>query len=135
MAEAEGIPPTASVASVGPGINYIKNWVYAYSGKVENAAGGSGSQSVLLEFISGDGFIVSNFTWGISFAGSNDSYTTIKFNDLEVFTATIIESGGAVPFSPLILVIPPFTKVTMLWGIDGATKSATGVFTGRVYDV
>ena len=133
MPETDTIPVSASIASTGKGIRYIGDYCYGLSGEVENAAGGSSTMSTLLEFTTGSGMIMGNFLWGIKHAGAGDSYTFIKFNDQLVFTAVVIETGGGVPFNPVIMVVPPFTKVTMLWGIDGATKNATGVFTGRVY--
>jgi len=121
----------ASQTITGLGLQFTQDnkRCYAYSGEVENAAGGSSTMSTLLEFQTGSGFIHGNFLWGIKHAGAGDSYTFIKFND-----QVVIETGGAVPFNPVIMVIPPFTKVTMLWGIDGATKNCTGILTGRVYE-
>ena len=100
---------------------------------VSNAAGGGGSPSTLLEFTTGSGFIVANISRGIKHGGGSDSYFTVNLNDQEVFTATATTTGGAIPFTPLTFIIPPQTKVEVLWGIDTVTENGTAQFTGRVY--
>jgi len=133
MTAAGVIQPSASIASTGKSIRYIGDYAYAYSGLVENAAGGGGNPSTLLEFTTGSGLIVANISWGIKHGGGSDSYFTVKLNDLDVFNATATTTGGAIPFTPLTFIIPPFTKVEVLWGIDAVTEDGTSQFTGRVY--
>jgi len=138
MAEAEGIPPTASVASVGPGIRYISNWAYGYSGTVNV---GVDPGEILLEFHTGSGLIVAQLQFEYVDAQTGGSqilatYTT-KFNDIVISEfvneAEIRAYGGPENLIPVI--IPPFTKVAMSAFVSGGTKNQAARITGRVYDV
>ena len=82
MAKAEGLPPTASVASVGPGINYIANWAYAYSGSV-TTGGAASADTTYLNFTTGSGFIIAQFQFIETYSASADRYIDLTFNDLE----------------------------------------------------
>jgi len=135
MAKAEGIPPTASVASVGPGINYAADWVYAYSGTVAV----SGSIGSLLDFTTGAGVILGSIELHGSFAqiGQNQFRFRVQLNGATVidtyWDATIDSSFIDYPTS---LIIPPFTRCQMdLAQASGADKDMQMTFTGRVYDV
>jgi len=139
MAEAEGIPPTASVASVGPGINYAADWVYAFSGGKQVAGG---SQVLHLDFTTGGGIIAGQFM----FSGPNlpanlpTGQTTlfrIKFNDEIVNyikVETLQEDMPSILVMPII--IPPFTRVVIQAenGDSTAGMVTSCNLTGRVYD-
>ena len=84
MAKAEGIPPTASVASVGPGIRYIGNWAYAFSGDITDAGSGSAA-TTLLDFTSGTGLIVARFNWVAAVNANTDIYLDLLFNSESVY--------------------------------------------------
>jgi len=130
MAKAEGLPPTASVASVGPGIRYAGNWVYAYSGMFPSAA-----PSTYLDFTTGDGLIVAKFNLlYFTDAGDNAEYT-IKLNDIAVFGA-FATSATTPPMglNPVRIILPPFTKVEGI-GSVGNNRTLGFLMTGRVYDV
>jgi len=134
MAEAEGIPPTASVASVGPGIRYVGNWVYAYSGEITVAD----SELVLLEFTTGSGIIVGNVQFNATNVAGDDYIYFVKFNNIPVQGYTVLESvdRGKADY-PIAVVIPPFTLVTItarnVTDADGNAQMVS--LTGRVYDV
>jgi len=57
MAKAEGIPPTASVASVGPGLQWAKDRCFAYSGSFQIAT----TAFTMLEWNSGALTIMGTF--------------------------------------------------------------------------
>jgi len=142
MAEAEGIPPTASVASVGPGIRYIgKEHCYAYSG----GFAGLDSEQTLLDFTTGSGYIVATLTMtgpilmttgGIS-AGFIRGYQ-LDFNGQTVGMYKV--ESGTEDMPTMIeaqILIPPFTAVvfTCVDNAIGATSFGTANITGRVYGV
>jgi len=138
MAEAEGIPPTASVASVGPGIRYIKEYVYAYSGVIDLVGASTETQ---FEFTTGGGLIAGEYTFGAD-ANDIDSNAYLGFliymNDVLMYQRSLraASSGNWNIFGPLPLIIPPFTtvKVESETTDSGGTTHTYGTLTGRVYD-
>jgi len=137
MAEAEGIPPTASTASVGPGLRYAGQWAYSLSGvkSVNNV------ETDLLQFTTGSGILYADF--GFWYAtpvdGGNvgDDYQfRILFNDLLILTQNTNDlHTGFSPNYPK-LIIPPFTLVTVSAqnSSDTSTNDISATITGRVYD-
>jgi len=136
MVEAEGtIPPTASVASVGPGIRYLGRHCYALSGNVTI----TNDKTDMLNFTSGGGYIVGKMQITLGEATTDDFQYEIKFNDESVFVYAI--AGTPLlheqldNFIPLI--IPPFTLVSVngdnLSSSTGRANYAS--LTGRVYGV
>ena len=135
MVEAEGIPPTASVASVGPGIRYLGNWAYALSGQVAC----SNVQTTLLLFHTGTGIIRAQLDFGTGSVSSRDMKWQVFLNDIEVYA--YVSSGtnqaGANPQNTLQIILPPLTKVevTSENETDSNTENQYCVLSGRVYDV
>jgi len=135
MAEAEGIPPTASVASVGPSIRYAGNWAYAYSGIIAVPD----SLTTLINSTSGSGIIVARFQFFLHANTGNNFEYTVKLNNqiiLEYGTAGGT-TGSSEPDNPMHVIIPPFTQVTVqVINLDSSTpQDNTAIMTGRVYDV
>jgi len=138
MAEAEGIPPTASVASVGPGIRYIGNWAYALSGQMDDFT----SYTTGLEFTTGAGIIKGLFQFDsmtqTSSIGNGD--TTLFKISLNGQVVSITKLEGAQEDMPptvqVYLILPPFTEVEVQY--RGSTNSSDYPtflrFSGRVYD-
>jgi len=127
MAEAS-VTPEASIASVGKGIRYIGNWVYAYSGMFPSAY-----PSTYLEFTTGSGLIVAEFNLlYFTDAGDNAEYT-IKLNDVNVFGA-FATSATTPPLglNHVRIILPPFTKVEGI-GSVGSNRTRGFLMTGRVY--
>ena len=139
MVEAEGIPPTANVASTGFGLNYLKNWVYAYSG-VQDIPN---SEFTLVDTTSGGGVIVGTvyFAIGNASAGQSDDIRFKVFMNDEVIYETEVGAANATFLSQntvyVELIIPPFTKlkITAHDLVAAASINASAIFTGRVYDV
>jgi len=133
MVEAEGIPPTASVASVGPSIRYIGNWVYAYSGIVSV----NNIETTLLEFTTGAGIIATKIQFNMLSAAGDDYQYRIKFNDQVVQSYLVTEaSDRGKPDNKMSLVIPPFTLLTATAQNITDTSGADQIVSlaGRVYD-
>ena len=140
MAKAEGIPPTASTASTGLGINYVGDWVFAYAGLFDSST----SEFEMLNFTTGAGIIFGEFTLNGSILftadvhlGGNTGYK-IEFNGEEISTVKADTTGdNPVPVSlTQKVIIPPFTKVvlTCVGGENSATERVSAYLTGRVYD-
>jgi hypothetical protein len=135
MAEAEGIPPTASVASVGPRINYVGEWAYAMSGVIAL----SGSATSYLSFTSGSGIIVAQVQIFTDWEGLVDVPMTVQIflNETGVIFERRASAGGNNYTGDEItynLIIPPFTLVEVkLHSADA--EEASAILTGRVYDV
>jgi len=139
MAEAEGIPPTASVASVGQRLNYVGEWVYALSGPFE----ASDTSANMFSFTTGTGIIKGEFVFNgqvryVSGSAGGHSVFELRFND---FTIGVYKSDTAQMDQPNQLfqkvIIPPFTEVLVkcISGENTATELLTATFSGRVYDV
>jgi len=141
MAKAEGIPPTASVASVGPGIRYVGEHAYCLSGTY----GAAISDQVVLSFTSGSGYIIADFVVNqfvkpsdpddfdltlalISFNGEQVANILVGVAQAEGWNRTISQG-----FQKLI--IPPFTDVlvTLRGHSDDSDDLGTVTMTGRVY--
>jgi len=137
MAKAEGIPPTASVASVGSGINYAGDWVYAYSGLIASS-GTEGSPVSILEFTTGAGIIVAEFSCCKSDTVTERGLFAVTLNGA-IVTKQIFRTGVSTydETFPMVfkIIMPPFTEVQLLSGFEYPTGDVTGSMTGRVYDV
>jgi hypothetical protein len=122
-------------SGIGQTLNYVGDFVYAYSGAIENAGGGSGSPSTMLQFTTGSELIKAKLVFGVQFAGANDSYLLMYLNDQQVMGLTMIETGqgGNAPPNDIDFMITPFSKVSIQWGIDGVTKNGFAMLSGRVY--
>jgi len=136
MTEAS-VQPEASIVSVGFGLRYVGNWVYAYSGQVTALT----SKQTVIETTSGSGIIVCR----IQFNGFNhenvpgdgaNGMATISFNDINV---SILRSESGQEDAPYSVyekfVIPPFTKVKVTVDADSESTSYFGSvnLVGRVY--
>ena len=133
MAEAEGIPPTASVASVGPGIHYIGNFVYAYSGEINVA----NVEFDLLDFVTGSGFIVGDVEFNMVSLAGDDYVYYIYLNELKAQGYNVqLHDRRSKPDTWLRILIPPFTRVrcTALNVSDSSSNAQLVSLTGRVYD-
>jgi len=140
MAEAEGIPPTASVASVGLGLRYIgKEHCYAYSGSFVAV----NSEQTMLDFTTGGGYIVATLTLTCPInmaaitAGIHRGYQ-LDFNSQTVGLYKLQSTDEDMPSDTEVqILIPPFT-VVVLTCIDSSSSNdylGTANITGRVYDV
>jgi len=135
MAEAEGIPPTASVASVGPGIRYVGNYAYALSGIIDT----DNSETTFLDFTSGVGVIVADINVCYPVDSGLDFMMKLYFNDVIVQQYLIVREFATMRGwgAGLAMIIPPFTLVKLTGAnvTSGATEELIASIAGRVYDV
>jgi len=135
MAKAEGIPPTASVASPGLSLHYVGGHCYAYSGTVDVDA----TETDLLNFTSGAGYIVARWLpqYMVAAHVGDDFRFVVYFNNQIVASLIMAAAADRDAFYPGVvhLVIPPFTEVKAT--ADNATQNVArlvgGILTGRVY--
>jgi len=138
MAKAEGIPPSASVASVGPGLRYIANWAYAYSGLWPSST----TESTELDFTTGNGLIVgtvqlNNPVDDDNPSTANVSTANIKFNGVSIAIISGSSTDAGTNRSVIQkVIIPPFTRVVIIVDSNGNESDRFGsvLLTGRVYD-
>jgi len=139
MAEAEGIPPTASTASVGLGISYLGDHCYAMSAPLA----ANTTQDTLLEFGTKSGYIVASINYsgymgpdGNSASNGARGICSIYFNAIRVYQIMTDNDSGnmAQTYGPQ-LIIPPDTTVTVKSTAASTTTDyvAQCVITGRVY--
>jgi len=131
MAKAEGLPPTASVASVGPGVRYVGNWAYAYSGAVDIQQ----PAAEMLNFTSGTGIIKTKIQFGRGDGTGDDIFFLVAFNDIDVIGYTSDELRK-LDWPPINILIPPFTQV-IVTGYNvtqDVSRSCFCILSGRVYD-
>ena len=133
MAEPDAIPVSASVASTGLGIRYIGNYAYALSGPVVSSSGTDAPNVLLLDFTTGSGFIVSKILFVSTVASNNKLFFKISFNGISILEQTA-SNYYEVNISPMQMIIPPFTRVEIYWGVGNETADkGTCVISGRVY--
>jgi len=132
MAEAvTSITASTYSATTGLGIRYVGNWVFAYSGAVQDAAS-SAPDTDCLDFTSGSGIIVARVNWSTNYAGNADMHLLINLNDIAVYQS-VLTTTNTVQDQPIDIIIPPFTRFNFKWGIVGQTKDLSVMLTGRVY--
>jgi len=137
MVKAEGIPPTASTASVGKGINYVGNYAYAMSGLVLTLTGVAYKN--MLDFTTGAGLIKGDFNLIGALDKGNpqsgiESLYKIQFNEVEVFYVNIDSGKENSPswcFFPIL--IPPFTRVQVDIAASASAYETFCGLVGRVY--
>ena len=136
MVEAEGIPPTASVASVGEGIRYIGDWIYCYSGPYA----ASTAATKVIDFTSGAGLVVAEY----QFSGYVDDdnagersagLSVLYFNELKVFVLSAGQQNIGDFMVRAQILIPPFTHIKVDIESDSNSGDHWGsvAIVGRVY--
>jgi hypothetical protein len=136
MPETDTIPVSASVASTGPGIRYLGDWAYAYSGAITCGGSASSAATSYLNFTSGAGIIVAKINWiNSQTSGTADNFIQVNLNDISVFQGQMQTGASSNHTNPktLHMVIPPLTKFEFLFDTSADPHINTVVFTGRVY--
>ena len=131
----EGIPYASSnvIAGTSPDLNYVGKHCFAYSGKQESASSSSADVE-LLNFVTGADYIVGKMYFCENSRGGERVMLDIKINGISVM-APEWDSTPVIAESPLPykIILPPYTNVQMLWGVESVTKSGYGWFVGKVY--
>jgi len=143
MAKAEGIPPTASTASVGPGINHVGSHIYAFSGEITTDT--AQSLTAMLGFTTGNHYIIGKWTVcgsvnkdGVSATGGIDQFY-LSFNGLGIQSLKTDSASYPQEDSPtnytIPILIPPNSEVLCqgVSTINNANWTISQVIIGRVY--
>ena len=133
MTEADVIQPSASTASTGLGIRYIGQHCYAYSGEIFVSGAGV---TTGLEFTSGAGYIVAEFTATSDEIGGAQIFVDVLMNGVNVYALTWDVSGGSTTMGgmfPIPIIIPPFTEIKTTQNTNTGDETFTHLLTGRVY--
>ena len=138
MPETDTMPVSASVASTGTGIRYIGDHCYAYSGQVAPAT--DGSQTTLLDFTSGTGYIIGQLFMngtnnGTSGTGFVDNFELV-LNGIVSMSYKIETAQEDMPSAiEGQIVIPPLTDVLVRVRStsNNVNWTVTSSITGRVY--
>ena len=120
-------------AGTGTGLNYIGDHAYAYSGTHAATAAG---HTTMLEFVTGESYIVANFTFGNTSVSGDHIEFEIQVNS-EVIMACIGDAiGESFPLNSFQLLLPSYSKITITTvnASGGADRSVFASISGRVYD-
>ena len=126
-----GAANTVNPAGTGRGLNYIGTHAYAYSGEVAISASSS-ADTTMLNFTTGNEYIVGKLNFSNDSGTSADVYIDIKIDSQVVFTARYSQAYQATNEQPLPILIPPYAKVEVIMGSD-ASENMTAHYIGRVY--
>jgi len=133
MPEGKGYGPQ-NTASVGKTLNYIGNHCYGYSGQQTTDGSVWAANTELLNYTTGEQYIISKFYMTSDMITGNNLFIAIKLNGLYVLS---LKTDGNPPYNPEFrdyeLLIPPLTNVQFLFGTQGVECTATGIVTGKVY--
>jgi len=135
MAEAEGIPPTASAVSAGQSIIYLGDYAWCYTGGI----GVNATLTTVLETQTASGLMVANMQLTYVTVSANDQMEwQIYLNDILMAGAKDVSPTHYTEFNfPLKLVLPPFTKIKVTCDnvSQDVSRDMAVLLTGRVYDV
>jgi len=134
MPEGVGYGPQ-TVGSPGLTLNYIGNHANATSGVIAVGSAGVGSYSTLLDFSTGNLYIVSEFQFfrGYTAAAANDYVWRISLNGNVIME--FYDTAGDRMEYPIHLIIPPFSEIEVTAANISTTTDTnlTAIMTGRVY--
>jgi len=124
---------TQNTASTGLTLNYIGDYAYAYSGKIEV----SGSAvTTALDFTTGPEIIVAEFTTTSDIVGGAEVILDLLMNEEIVFALQFDVSGGSTALGsifPIAIIIPPYTHFQSQQSTNTGDHAFTHILTGRIY--
>jgi len=120
-------------SGTGSGLNYIGSHCYAYSGSVTPDSS-AGPETTALLFTTGNSYAMVDVNWTCtSTSATVDQFFRILMNGEIIFDSVAEDDEAATGQSPLILLLPAYTKVEILVG-NQATSPFTVIIAGRVYE-
>jgi len=130
MPEGVGYGPQ-NTASIGKELNVIGNHIYGLSG----VKGITNSEADLLDYVSGNFYIVGTFQPSIHEDTSDNMFFKVYINGIEVSATLIGSTTSGTPFEETELIIPPFTRIQVKCANDSSSTSrnVAATFTGRIY--
>jgi len=131
MPEGVGYGPQ-NTASVGKALNFIGNHCYAHSGVITTTTATSAA-TTYLDFETGGSYIVGTFQWLEQYTGNADRHIDILINGVSVMAGTADDSANQLYAQPFRILLPPYSKVEVKYGVSGQTIGVTWIMMGRVY--
>ena len=129
----EAVPSNASVASAGPGLRYVGQHAYAFSGVVAV----DDNETTLLDFNPGSGVIDCIIQFHYVEVSTDNMFYTIKVNGEIVmrYYTSDSHSVASMPDNPLYVLFPPFSRVQLLCENQSSSTPRDQCVTivGRVY--
>ena len=124
----------ASNSFTGPAeaLEVMGDHAYAYSGVID-AGASSSADTTFLSFTSGNFYLVGTLQCAFESSGGNDNFTSVLFNGSEIISAQIDNQPDMAYLMPFHIIIPPYTKVEVKWGIGNVTVGCSWWITGRIY--
>lgn len=127
-----GNPTGGSFTGPAETLEIIGDHAYAYSGDVTVAAASSAT-TTMLDFQTGNFYLVGTFSFTGQNTGSNDEYLSIALNNNAVFRGRYPSGTTRISEQPVDLILPPYTQVTVKLGVQTTPASMTFALTGRIY--
>ena len=119
-------------AGTGASLNYIGDHCYAYSGPITSTDATAADATMFL-FTTGSSYIIASIDYADQESGSDKRFLLAEINDETVYTSDFDDAPwkGMSPF--LKILIPPYSKFKLSYGMAGVNVIAAAVLTGRVY--
>jgi hypothetical protein len=119
-------------AGVGTSLNFVGDHAYAYSGKITTTTASSAA-TTYLDFSTGNQYIVGTFHWLEAYTGNADRFIDIQINGESVMAGQADDSANQLYAQPIEILLPPYSRITVKYGIGGQTVDVTWIMQGRVY--
>jgi hypothetical protein len=120
-----------SFKGANKGITYSHGTAYAYSGIVAC----NDVATTMLEFMTDKNCLKAKFVMGYDHESADNMEFTLFYNNVAVYKVTVDDRAKYTPYSPIDVVIPPNTLVTVTCAnIDNtSSRDMTASITGVVY--
>jgi len=122
-------------AGIGSSLNYVGDFVFAYSGPI-NANSSTSADTTLLNFTTGSEIIMGTIAFQTNEVANNVIYFDVIMNGSSILQGAWDNSGSgqATANTPIDMVIPSYSHIQVNWGITGgAGADATCQILGRIY--
>ena len=117
----------------GSGLNYISEFAYAYSGEISATGDTGGATVTMLDFTTGGTLFVGTLDFSSSVTSGTDVFLEMSLDGQNVITLEEDSDPNHPGVTEFKIIIPPFSKVIVKWGLAAGTKVGTAVMQGRVY--
>ena len=118
-------------AGTSSNINYVRDFVYAYSGAMTV----DDTESTMLEFTTGSELIVAEFNFTAMERTGDQLFGTIYVDGQKIATSwSGLSTNNNEPSYPITVIIPPFTHIKATGdNITAAGRLFAVTMTGRMY--
>jgi len=119
-------------SGTGSSLNYIGDHCYAYSGRI-NSNAASSADATMLDFSTGSQYIEAKLGFIEDNKGAETVYFSVFMDGQEVIKNQYDGAPENELSQPMYLIIPPYTRFQVLWGMASVSKDGCAFLTGRVY--